>query len=98
MLRLDLAGALVKIIDGIPTDAGSSKLSWNLTDNLGNKVTAGNYKFEVDATNMSGDSMTLDLFKLGILSGVRFTDKGTVLIVNGSEYSISDISEVTNPQ
>ncbi|PKL83963.1 MAG: flagellar hook capping protein [Ignavibacteriae bacterium HGW-Ignavibacteriae-3] len=91
------AGGLVKIIDGIPTSSGSSKLSWDLTDNNGNKLPNGKYKFEVDATNLSGDKMRLDLFKVGLLEGVRFTENGTVLIVNGSEYSISEISEVKNP-
>jgi flagellar basal-body rod modification protein FlgD len=92
------SGALVKIIDGIPTGTGSNKLSWDLTDNTGSKLPSGNYKFEVEAVNMSGDKMTLDLFKVGMLEGVRFTENGTVLIVNGSEYSISEISEVMNPQ
>ncbi|MFA7228514.1 MAG: flagellar hook capping FlgD N-terminal domain-containing protein [Melioribacteraceae bacterium] len=92
------SGALVKIIDGIPTGAGSNKLSWDLSDNIGNKLPNGKYKFEVEAVNMSGDKMTLDLFKVGMLNGVRFTENGTVLIVNGSEYSISEISEVMNPQ
>lgn len=91
------AGGLVKIIDGIPTTSGSSKLFWDLTDNNGNKLPNGKYKFEVDATNLSGDKMTLGLFKVGLLEGVRFTENGTVLIVNGSEYSISEITEVKNP-
>lgn len=92
------SGTLVRTIDGVPTSLGSSKLSWDLTDNNGNKLPNGNYKFEVEALNNSGDKMSLGLFKIGMLEGVRFTDQGTVLIVGGAEYSISDIAEVLNPK
>ena len=90
------SGALVKTIDGISTSSGSNKLSWDLTDNNGNKLPTGNYKFEVDAVNLSGDNMTLDIYKIGTIDGVRFTDQGTVLLVGGAEYSLADIAEVLN--
>lgn len=92
------SGSLVRTIDGVPTNSGNSKLSWNLTDNNGNKLPNGNYKFEVNAMNNGGDKISMDLFKIGMLDGVRFTGQGTVLIVGGAEYSISDIAEVLNPQ
>jgi len=90
------SGALIKTIDGISTSSGSNKLSWDLTDNNGNKLPNGNYKFEVDAVNLSGDNMTLDIYKIGTIDGVRFTDQGTVLLVGGAEYSLADIAEVLN--
>lgn len=92
------SGSLVRTIDSIPTSFGSSKLSWNLTDNNGSKLPNGNYKFEVEAVNNGGEKMSLNLFKVGMLDGVRFTDQGTVLMVGGAEYSISEIAEVLNPQ
>lgn len=92
------SGGLVKTIDGISTSAGSNKLSWDLSDNNGNKLPNGKYKFEVDAVNLNGDNMTLDIFKIGTIDGVRFTDQGTVLLVGGAEYSLSDIAEVLNNQ
>jgi flagellar basal-body rod modification protein FlgD len=92
------SGGLVKIIDGISTSTGTNKLSWDLSDNNGNKLPNGNYKFEVDAVNFNGDNMTLDIFKIGTIDGVRFTDQGTVLLVGGAEYSLSDIAEVLNNQ
>lgn len=92
------SGTLVKIIDGVQTGAGSNKLSWDLSDNSGSKVTNGKYTFEVEAINMSGEKMKLNLFKAGTIDGVRFTEFGTVLLVNGAQYSISDITEVLNPK
>lgn len=92
------SGGLVKTIDGISTSAGSNKLSWDLSDDNGNKLPNGKYKFEVDAVNLNGDSMTLDIFKIGTIDGVRFTDQGTVLLVGGAQYSLADIAEVLNNQ
>ncbi len=92
------SGGLVKTIDGISTSAGSNKLSWDLSDDNGNKLPNGKYKFEVDAVNLNGDSMTLDIFKIGTIDGVRFTDQGTVLLVGGAQYSLVDIAEVLNNQ
>jgi len=90
-------GALVKIMDIDSSKVGDNKLIWDLTDNSGNKLTNGNYTFSVEATNMSGEAMTLSLFKYGMIDGVKFTsDRGTVILVNGAQYSISDISEVLN--
>lgn len=91
------SGTLVRTMDSIPTSLGSSKLSWDLTDNNGNKLPNGNYKFEVEALNNSGEKLSTKLFKIGMLEGVRFTDQGTVLIVGGAEYSLADIAEVLNP-
>lgn len=92
------SGTLVKTIDDVPTSLGDSKLSWDLSDNNGTKLPNGDYIFEVEALDNSGEKMSVDLFKIGILDGVRFTEQGTVLIVGGAEYSISDIAEVLNPQ
>jgi flagellar basal-body rod modification protein FlgD len=91
------SGGLVKTINGISTNAGDNKLSWDLTDDNGNKLPNGTYTFEVDAVNTVGDKMTVDIFKIGTIDGVRFTtDQGTVLLVGGAQYSLADIAEVLN--
>jgi len=92
------SGTLVKTIDNLSTNSGDSKLSWDLTDNNGNKLPNGNYTFQVQALGNSGEVLSANLYKIGTLDGVRFTDQGTVLIVGGAEYSIADIAEVLNPQ
>jgi flagellar basal-body rod modification protein FlgD len=92
----DSSGTLVKTIDDCSTTSGDNKLSWDLTDNDGSTVEDGSYTFEVVATDSSGNSMTADLFRTGIISGVRFTTSGTVVLIDGAEYGISDITEVLN--
>ena len=91
------SGALVKTISGCSGTKGDNKLSWDLTDDNGNKLPDGNYTFEVTAQNLNGSDMTTTTFKIGPVSGVKFTSNGTVILVDGAEYSISDISEVLDP-
>lgn len=92
---LDSYGNIVKMIDG-SVEAGTCKVSWDLYDNNGTKVTNGEYKFEVEAYNMAGEQMTISSYKVGLIDGVRFSDKGSMLLVGGAEYSISDILEILN--
>lgn len=91
----DSNGKLVKTIDDIPSSVGDNKLSWDLTDNSGDKLEDGDYTFEVVATTVSGEDMTVDLFKYGVIDGIRFTEEGTEFIIDGAGYSISDVLEIT---
>lgn len=92
---LDENGTVVKTIDG-SLEAGSNKVSWDLYDNNGTKVTNGSYTFEIEVYNMSGEEITVSSYKIGSIDGVRYTDNGTMLLIDGAEYSISDIIEVLN--
>ena len=92
----DENGVLVKTIDDAPSNSGNNKLSWDFTDNDGNRVPEGNYTLKVDAKDSSGESLDTSIFKYGTIDGVKFTENGTVLLVNNVEYPISEISEVLN--
>lgn len=90
-------GALVKTIDSAPTTTGTNKLSWDLSDNNGKKLSDGTYTFTVEALDMNKQSIKTNGFIEGTISGVRYTEKGTVLLIDGAEYSLSSILEVKNP-
>lgn len=89
-------GAVVKVVEDVPLNSGSNKLSWDCSDNNGDKLPNGNYTFEVEAKNMNGENLTINTYKFGLIDGVRFTENGTVLKVDGAEYSIADILEILN--
>lgn len=91
----DSDGSLVKTITDVPSTVGNHKLSWDLTDNSGNKLEDGEYTFEVEATTTSGEDMTVDVFKYGVIDGIRFTDSGTEFMIDGAGYSVSDVLEIT---
>ena len=85
-----------KVIDNPSLSKGDSKLSWDLTDNSGSKVSNGNYTFNVVAADANGQNITTSQFKYGTIDGVKFNSSGTVLLVDGAEYDISEITEITN--
>ncbi len=89
-------GALVRTIENVSTDAGSSKLSWDCSDNSGEKLPDGKYTFEVNALDMNGTKMTVNVFKYGFIDGVRYGEKGAVLLIDGAEFPMSDIMEILN--
>lgn len=91
-------GALVKTINDIPSEVGNNKLSWDLSDNQGDKLHNGEYNFEVEAVNMNGEKISVSVYKHEKIDGVRFTSSGTVLMANGAEYALSDILEILNPK
>lgn len=93
----DANGALVKTINTASGDIGDHKLSWDFTDNSGNKLPQGSYTFKIDAKAIDGSVLNVDSYKYGTIDGIKFGSNGTQLLVDNSEYALSDILEVVNP-
>lgn len=93
----DSSGNVVREIKDLPKDVGSHKLSWDFTDNNGEKVEEGTYKLVIDAKASNGDEITATEYKYGTIESVRYTSDGTKFFINGVEYNISEVSEITNP-
>ena len=89
-------GSLVRTIKNVPTAMGLNKLSWDLSDNNAKKLQNGSYSFEIEAVDMDGKDITTSSFKEGKISGVRYTENGTILLIDGAEYSLSSILEILN--
>ncbi len=92
----DEHGTLVKIIEDTPISIGEHKLSWDFTDNNGNRLPEGKYRFEVEAVDFNNEKIVVEKFKYGTIDGVKFAENGTLIIVNGIEYLISEILEIMN--
>ncbi len=94
----DQNGNLVKTFDGLEGWDGDHKLLWDFTDNNGRKLPEGNYIMKLNAIDAStNEQQKTTSFIYGIIDGVKFTEQGTVLIINSNEYSLSDILEVLKP-
>jgi flagellar basal-body rod modification protein FlgD len=90
------SGVLVKTIENPPKNSGDNKLIWDFTDNDGNAVPQGKYRFEVEAKDVDNNPISNSTYVLGKIDGVKFTGYGTMLVVNGAEYMLSDIMEIYN--
>jgi len=94
----DQYGKLIKTIDSDKLSQGDAKLSWDFTDNDGNNVAHGAYRFEIEATATNGNPMTVYSHIFGTIEGVKFGENGTTLMVDGVEYSLAQIQEIFGSQ
>lgn len=90
------AGDVVKTMENVPLTSGDHKLSWDFTDDDGNTVPEGDYTFKVDAQDSEGNDIDAQTYMYGTIDGVKFTENGTMLLVNGTDYNLSDILEILN--
>jgi len=88
-------GTLIKTIEA-SNRKGSNKLLWDLTDNNGEKVINGDYKFEVIASDYKDNGVNVTSYVLGLIDGIKYSENGTLLIINGAQYSAGDILEIIN--
>jgi flagellar basal-body rod modification protein FlgD len=94
----DEYGATVKTIQGIPLLAGDNKVSWDFSDNDGNALPEGKYTFKVNAYDESGNSITAQTFSSGTIEGIKYSNSGATVLINGVQYNLSDIMEILGNQ
>ncbi len=92
----DEYGATVRTIEGVPRTQGDNKVSWDFSDNEGNQLPEGNYTFTVNAYDDSGNSISAQTFSSGIVDGIKYSNSGAVVLINGNQYNLSDIMEILN--
>jgi flagellar basal-body rod modification protein FlgD len=76
--------------------AGSHEATWDGLDEAGNRVVDGNYRYEVLAKGTDGESIPVDLFSRGKVSGIRFENGRSLVKVNGRELDVRNIVELSN--
>ena len=90
----DSNGATIKTFDNLDKDAGQYKLNWDFTDDMGNKVSVGDYKVVIEAKTRGLEPMEVAQYFVGIIDGVRYSASGTSIVINGIEYEVSDVFEI----
>ena len=92
------SGGLVKIIESGLTGKGKQSLEWDGTDNDGNTLASGNYKYEVMAVDANGDKVQTVTYISERVTGVTFKDGVTYLKAGGMEIPIGDVIVVSENQ
>ena len=91
---VDETGEVIKTIQLESLGAGEHALEWDGTNDDGDPALDGVYTVRIDATNSSGESVSVDMEVVGKITGVSFEDGATYLIVNGSKIPLGSIVEV----
>ena len=90
----DEAGSLVKYIENGPLGEGKQSVEWDGTDNGGNTLSEGIYKFEVMAIDTNGDKVQTATYISDRVTGVTFKNGVTYLMAGGRQIPIGDVIEV----
>mgnify|MGYP001566022568 CR=1 FL=1 len=78
------------------TDKGDNDITWDGTDKFGNRLPTGKYSFKIEAKDADGKVVGTapQTYVWGTISSVRYTQQGTVLMMNGIEINLSDVLEI----
>lgn len=87
-------GAPVRTFDLDKTASGRTNLVWDGTDANGKPLADGDYRIEVNATDLEGAPMTVSLFQSLSIDGVNFGGTGIELVSGDREIPFDSIVEI----
>ena len=83
--------SLVKTIEVGSQQQGINTVSWDCSD-----VENGSYTFEIEAFNTAGDSVSVDKYVIGTVTGVTFQDGTSYIQIGDAEVPFENIVSVVN--
>jgi flagellar basal-body rod modification protein FlgD len=89
---------LVKTVEVGPQNAGSQEWSWDGKDNQGNQLEAGDYTFEVSASDVNGEGVAVTTYLKGVVTGVTFENGVTFLLLGQQKVSLGDVIRVNDQE
>ncbi|MCL2845322.1 MAG: flagellar hook assembly protein FlgD [Chitinivibrionia bacterium] len=75
-------------------DTNTVRFTWDGTDDRGQRVPSGTYNLMIEGQH---DDESLYTFVEDFVTGIRYTNQGTMIRVSGVELPIGDILEVKHP-
>jgi flagellar basal-body rod modification protein FlgD len=88
-------GNFVRTVTTGPLFAGRHSLSWDGRDQEGNRLPAGRYSYDIQATGRDGEAATATPFVSARVTGVNFDGRTPQLRAGDYTISANDIREVT---
>ncbi|MBW1823080.1 MAG: hypothetical protein JRI87_00735, partial [Deltaproteobacteria bacterium] len=85
---------LVRTVETGSQSAGQQEWLWDGRDAQGNQVEAGTYTFEVSATGVDGEEISVNTYLRGTVTGVTFEDGITYLMLGERRVAIGDVIKV----
>ncbi len=92
----DQNGTVIRTIDlsAAQRKSGDQTYEWDGKDSKGETVLEGSYTFEVEAKDSNAKPISSTLYAFGTITAVRFKPEGSMVVINGKEVAIGNISDV----
>jgi flagellar basal-body rod modification protein FlgD len=91
-------GGFVKSFETGPLNSGRQSAAWDGTDRNGNPVSAGLYRFEVQAVDADNQDLSVTPLMRSVVTGVSFKDQTASLITDLQTIAIDDVIAVSEGQ
>ncbi len=89
----DTSGALVATLAGA-SNAGAHKLIWNGETGNGGRAPQGAYRLAVEATDIDGEPLSVEIAARGRVDAVAFEDGAPEIEIAGQRFSLDLVSRV----
>jgi flagellar basal-body rod modification protein FlgD len=90
----DSKGNVVTTFQKKDVGAGVNTMTWDGTDQMGNRVKEGNYTIDATATALSGQTFKPALSLVGVVSSILYRDGAAYLRVDGIDIPLGDVTAV----
>jgi flagellar basal-body rod modification protein FlgD len=94
----DASGGFVTSFETGPLNSGRQSAAWDGTDRNGNPVSAGVYRFEVQAVDANNKDLSVTPLISAVVTGVSFVDQTARLITGLQTIAIDDVIAVSEVQ
>jgi flagellar basal-body rod modification protein FlgD len=88
-------GTSVRTIQIGEASDGDLEYVWDGTDDSGEAVSSGRYTFVIEAVDYNGQAVSSTSYATGEVTGVRYDDGITYLIIGDKEVTISDVDKIS---
>lgn len=96
----DSSGSEIRTLYSYGQDAGEHDIDWDGRDDNGEQVSDGTYYYEVSAVDENGDSIDVNTYICGEVTGITYEYGSPYLIVGdrlvSTDQSIVEITETSN--
>lgn len=76
-------------------DTGSHDWVWNGENAEGKRLPPGTYSVSITAKDLSGDPVSVQSFRIGIVESIEYSSGQAFLIVNGQRIPLGDIQRIS---
>ena len=88
-------GAKVSTVNLGSQKSGLREYVWNGTDSSGALLPAGNYTFNITASDSARNFVTTKTFSAGLVTDVVFEEGKAFAMVNGQKLAVNEVSKVS---